>query len=242
MTPDINPHLTYQILNAPIREYPFPHFFITNIFPEAFYNQIIENLPHNREYQSLVEQGLVYYQPETEEIYSKRNCIELSTDDIKQIEKKKRTFWQELAAELSREDFINPLILKYKKWLINQFGAGVNIKYKVMIDLLRDSNQWALGPHTDHPDKIAVILFYLATNNKTPYLGTSIYTPKQSNFTCEGGPHHNREVFNRANTLPFLPNSAFGFLKNNVSFHGVESMTKIGDVRNLIQLSVLKTT
>ena len=69
-----------------------------------------------------------------------------------------------------------------------------------------------------------------------------MYTPKEAGFTCQGGPHYDRENFNCAITLPFLPNSAVGFYKNNVSFHGVEPVKKDGDVRNLIQLSLVRVT
>ena len=168
--------------------------------------------------------------------YIKKNVI--NRHKIK--DKKKRLFWQDLTTVITSPEFIVPITLKFKQPLLTRFGENANVNYKIMIDLLRDTEKWALGPHTDHPDKIFVILIYLPSDSFTSYLGTSLYTPKEQGFTCEGGPHYPHEQFNCCVTLPFLPNSAFGFCKNNVSFHGVESVKKVGDVRNLIQISVLK--
>ena len=141
---------------------------------------------------------------------------------------------------LSSPYFLTSLLLMFKPWIIDRFGKGVDYNYEVTIDLIRDCQKWALGPHTDQPINIAVILVYLPSDDTTSYLGTSIYTPKEPGFTCEGGPHHIQEKFNCANTLPYLPNSAVGFFKNNTSFHGVECVKKAGDVRNLIQISIME--
>ena len=240
MSQEINSHLIYQVLNAPIREYPFPHFFNTDIFPEPFYAQIMKHMPAENEYKSLIKHGLVTYLPEHKERSAHRNYIPLSTDDLELEDSRKRDFWQKLTKLLTGPEFIKPLLLKFGQWLVTRFGEDVNINYKVMIELIRDSNKWALGPHTDHPDKISVILLYLPKDDASPHLGTSVYTPKDPGFTCNGGPHYRRNAFNCASTLPFLSNSAFGFCKNDISFHGVENVKKANDIRNLIQLSVLK--
>ena len=38
-------HVLYQIYNAPIREYPYPHFYVENVFPGDFYPLLRENWP-----------------------------------------------------------------------------------------------------------------------------------------------------------------------------------------------------
>ncbi len=37
--------LTYNIANAPLRTFAFPHLYINNIFPEDFYRGLLKNLP-----------------------------------------------------------------------------------------------------------------------------------------------------------------------------------------------------
>lgn len=241
MFSDVISHLVYQVLNAPLREYPFPHFFNTDMFPEAFYAEIMKHMPDNDAYQTLIEQDQVSVPPRLVDTYEQRAVISLHTDHIKVIDESKRGFWLEFHKILSSPEFLTPLILKFKPWFIELYGDGVEINYGSQIDLIRDSRNWALGPHTDKQNNIAVILLYLPPDDTTFHLGTSIYTPKEPGFTCEGGPHYDREKFDCASTLPYLPNSAVGFFRNNSSFHGVECVKKAGEVRNLIQLSVVKT-
>ena len=224
----------------PIREYPFPHFFSTGMFPEPFYAEIMKHMPDEAAYQTLIEQGQVGVSSDLVETYEQRTVISLYTDHIEVIDESKRGFWLELNKILSSLEFLTSLVLKFKPWIISQYGEDVDINYGAQIDLIRDARNWALGPHTDKPDNIAVILLYLPPDDTASYLGTSIYTPKEPGFTCEGGPHHDRSNFDCAHTVPYLPNSAIGFYRNNTSFHGVECVKKAGDVRNLIQLSVIK--
>jgi hypothetical protein len=99
---------------------------------------------------------------------------------------------------------------------------------------------WDLGPHTDQSDEILGLFFYLPSDVSTSHLGTSIYTPKESGLTSPEGGRYLREFFDCANTLPFLPNSVFGFLRNDTSFHGVECVKKTRDVRNLISIQIIK--
>ena len=242
MFSNVTSHLVYQVLNAPIREYPFPHFFNTNMFPEAFYAEILKHMPDKNAYQTLIEQGQVTVQPDSVEVYEQRTVITLNDDNIKVIDESIRDFWLEFYKILSSPEFLTPLLLKFEPWLISQCGEGVNISFGAQIDLTRDYRNWAIGPHTDHPNNIAVIILYLPSDDTKSYLGTSIYTPKESGFTCAGGPHHDRKKFDRANTVPYLPNSAISFFRNDVSFHGFEAVKNAGGVRNLIQISVIRTS
>ena len=43
-------YMKYKILNAPINYYPYPHISIENIFPQEFYDSLLENLPNIDEY------------------------------------------------------------------------------------------------------------------------------------------------------------------------------------------------
>ena len=88
--------------------------------------------------------------------------------------------------------------------------------------LVQDITNYALGPHTDSPHKVITVLFYLPKDDLQRHLGTSIYVPKDPNFTCPGGPHYARDGFEKLYSMPFLPNSLFCFLKTHNSFHGVE--------------------
>jgi hypothetical protein len=40
MSSAVEQHVIYQIANAPLREYPFPHFYVESAFPEGFYRSM----------------------------------------------------------------------------------------------------------------------------------------------------------------------------------------------------------
>ena len=240
MFTDITTHLVYQILNTPVREYPFPHFFNTNMFPEPFYAEIIKNMPDKNAYQTLNEQGVVPVPSGSEDKYERRSVITLHDDKIERIDKSIRDFWWELTKILTSPEFLTPLILKYQHWMIDEYGEDQNISYRSEVSLFQDIDMWDLSPHTDQQSEIVGVFFYLPSDDTTPYLGTSIYTPKKPGFTSEGGVRYPRENFNCANTLPFLPNSGASFYRCNTSFHGVEYVKDTGDIRNLIAIQILR--
>jgi hypothetical protein len=247
MLSEVINHLTHKILNAPVAQNPYPHFHTTDIFPAAFYDEMLRNMPDDEAYRSIIEGGQVNVGPELAAIYEKRGVVELFTtlppdpgEHIGVIEESKRGFWAELNKTLATREFVSPLIMAFKPWFVERHGDGVNINFGMQIDLIRDAEAWSLGPHTDQFENIAVILFYLPTDDSKPHLGTSVYAPKEPGFTCPGGPHHSREGFDLIYTAPYVRNSAFAFFKSDKSFHGVEPMNKPGEVKYSIQLSVIR--
>jgi hypothetical protein len=105
----------------------------------------------------------------------------------------------------------------------------------IRTQLCRDFGGYSIGPHTDGRKESKTILFYLPKDDSQPYLGTSVYVPKDKQFTCDGTKHHDFDKFNRVNTAPYVPNTCFGFIRSDNSFHGVEPHSS---TRNLIQVSV----
>jgi hypothetical protein len=65
-------------------------------------------------------------------------------------------------------------------------------------------------------------------------LGTSLYVPKDSRFSCQGGPHYEFERFRRVLTMEYLPNTLFAFMKTPRAFHGVEPITQADVQRDLL--------
>jgi hypothetical protein len=99
---------------------------------------------------------------------------------------------------------------------------------------MKDLSDYSIGPHTDHPIRVLTLLFYLPFTNELSHLGTSVYHPRNISFECEGFHHYPFQDFIRLFTAPFHPNSMFGFIKTNRSFHGVEPIAQKGIERNLL--------
>jgi hypothetical protein len=88
----------------------------------------------------------------------------------------------------------------------------------------RHRANYYLGPHTDRSEKVVTCVFNCAERTGLDHLGTAIYEPKQEGFTCDGRVHHNPELFNLTEIVPYRPNSALIFFRDDRLFHGVERL------------------
>lgn len=191
-------HLTYKIANANVQSWPYSHFYVTNVFPASFYNDILSYLPPQEDYSTkgTSYKGRKFAHPVKNGLFD----------------------------FLLTEDFLKTIVTTFLSDFKRRFPTG-ELHPKVDLRLVLDGENYSIGPHTDAVWKVVSLLFYLPPNDSLRGLGTSIYTPKDPAFTCPGGPHHSFDGFNRVWTAPFLPNSCFGFFKTNRSFHGVEPIT-----------------
>jgi len=181
---------------------PFKWLFMENVFSIYDYAEIRGNLPND-------------YRPiaETRGVNGYAQRFTASPTD---------PFWTIFFARLRNGQL--------KRQLCKIFGVDNPESLKDECLLVRDLAGYHIGPHTDSPQKVITVLFYLPPNELLIEAGTSIYEPLKPGFTCEGGPHYPAEDFRIVQTMPFKPNSAFAFLKSNNSFHGVEPCEGTRDV------------
>lgn len=212
---DAEMQLTYRVANAPVLTYPFPHFYIENVFPDAFYRKFMASLPDPDAMKPIKEvRGVPGY--------DERFVMEMDKKNFDLLPEAQREFWSEMNQWMLSGRFANLLVAKFNSFLQEKLKQLGKVKFVNELLLVEDNTNYSLGPHSDSPKKMITVLFYLPKDESQKHLGTSIYLPKTPGFTCEGGPHYPREQFNRLHTMPFLPNSMFVFLKTNNSFHGVE--------------------
>lgn len=236
---DVEQHVMYRIGNAPIRNYPYPHFYLENVFPEGFYAEILGHLPPLEAYQPLAETGLVGAKRGSDRPYKDRHTMLMGESELARFDPPDRGFWTDVVAWLQSEEVIRFVLQKFASLVKQRFKESLDTAtFYPEFQLVRDSANYSLGPHSDHPTKVAVLIFYLPATADNPHLGTSIYVPKDPTFRCQGGPHYPRERFKKVVTMEYKPNSVFGFLKTSNSFHGVEPVAGAGARRDLIQLSV----
>lgn len=209
-------HIVYKIGNCNINNFPFPHFFINDIFSDIFYEKLINNLPEQKYLYKVSEKRNV------DKRYDARYILSLKDEDLNKLPNK--DFWISV-----RNVFLGNNL---KNFILNRFDHVLkNIrpdldKYKTYSELLimNDTTGFDLQPHTDSPRKILSMLFYLPKSNIEKKYGTSIYLPKKTGFEDRGIQHLDRNDFNLLYTFPYVKNSVFGFLKTNNSFHGVEKI------------------
>ena len=191
-------HLQYQLSNATIKKWPFPHFFIEDAFPNDFYKHFRSTLPHNTSYKQGAGNynGRVFADPVSDGTLS---------------------FFH-------HPDFLRSVVNAFEPGFHARFPTG-HFTPKIDLRLVLDSQNYAIGPHTDARWKIVSLLFYLPEDYALERLGTAVYVPKDPDFRCEGGPHHRFDDFEPVYRAPFRPNSCFGFFKTDNSFHGVPPIT-----------------
>jgi|APFre7841882724_1041349.scaffolds.fasta_scaffold00236_8 hypothetical protein len=223
--------LIYRVSNMQVNTFPFPHFCAADVFPADFYARMLEHFP-----EAEVMPKLKSVRPVGSGYSEQRLCIPLTPGDVGRLPAAQRAFWMEHAPWLLGEPFLRALMTRFSPWLQERFQAYDDVPFSNEILLVDDHTRYALGPHSDSPKKVLTLLFYLAEDLSQEHLGTSIYVPKQPGFACNGGPHYPFEDFERMYTVPFRPNTLFGFVKTANSFHGVEPIAEDERCRRKLML------
>lgn len=207
--------LAYRVGNAQFNMFPYPHFYLPEVFPADFYRQLQQNLPDPEAMRPIAEVRPV-------KGYKERFVLGLDEKNLATLPAQKQAFWADFAGWLVGANFRSLVLNKFQPFISQRFAGVQDLRFHDEGLLVQDITNYKLGPHTDTPRKVVTMLFYLPPDDSQRHLGTSMYLPNDPGFTCPGGPHHDRSRFSRLNTNPFLPNSMFAFFKTDNSFHGVE--------------------
>jgi hypothetical protein len=230
MSSTVDLHVLYQIVNAPIREYPFPHILVHDVFPPSFYRELRANLPEESALKTLGALGRIKGGD-----YPARLVMPLTREAIAPLPATQHAFWKRAGDWILGGAFAQMMLAKFEPWLRQRLGDLAKHNFRNEVLIVRDGTAYALGPHTDARDKVLSFLFYLPADDSQAELGTSVYLPNDPQFRCQGGPEHDFRKFRRMQTMPYLPNTLFAFMKTNNSFHGVEPIQG-KDVRRDVML------
>jgi len=230
MEQDVLLHVTDRLMQANIHSSPYPHFHIENLFPNEFYQELLSNLPDTSYFQGLSQTGKV--DPRT---YAERFVLPLQEEKLNELPFCQSLFWNKFTSAINSELWRSTLLKKFEKEIKERFNTHYeSLKFSSTAELMRDRTNYSIGPHTDHPIRVVTLLFYFPSSKNQKHLGTSVYEPLDSSFECDGFSHHSFEGFKKLQTAPFLPNSLFGFVRSNHSFHGREPITDKNVERNLM--------
>jgi hypothetical protein len=234
MSSAVDLYVLYQIANAPILYFPFPHIVVRDVFPADYYETLRSHLPPKDDFKTLralKRVGDAY--PDT------RLVLPLARENLQDMASPFRGFWQGVAEWMRGGYFTQVVLSKFGDILVQRLGDLKVRRFSNEALLVQDYTTYALGPHTDKPQKVLSLLFYLPADDSRPHLGTSIYLPTDRNFTCTGGPHYPFDQFQRICTMPYLPNTLFAFVKTNDSFHGVEPIADLDVRRDLLLYDIM---
>jgi len=222
-------HVLYQVGNAAVRPYPFPHILVHEVFPADFYGELRANLPERSALKTLGAMGRIQGGD-----YPARLVMPLTREGIAGLPGQQRAFWEGVAGWMLGGGFLQIMLAKFEPWLRVRLGELGKHAFVDEVLVVRDGDSYSLGPHTDNQQKVLSFLFYLPADDSQPQLGTSIYLPNDPRFRCAGGPEHDFRKFRRMLTMPYVPNTLFAFMKTDHSFHGVEPVRGEGVRRDLL--------
>jgi hypothetical protein len=228
MSSSAEQYTLYRIANAPLREHPFPHLLIHDVFEPELYGRMMQNLLPPSLMRPIKEE-----RPVGKTYSDDRYVYTLSRDGIGALPPPYGEFWNGLASWLLDTPFAVALFNKFGPHIQRRFGDRKPGFYNEAL-LVDDRMRYVLGPHTDTPSKVITLLFYLPSDDTRAHLGTSIYAPRDPAFRCAGGPHYPFERFHRVLTMPYRPNTLFAFFKTDNSFHGVEPVREPDYRRHLL--------
>jgi hypothetical protein len=234
----------YNIFNSKILTFPFPHWYTQNIFPHNFFLKIREHLPRKESYTSITESGRVNATKVTA-AEANRYIFDINEYNLNQIEKEKSIFWNDFLKVFSDDSLLQALlnfILPY----VNK--RDLTTPLEICWSLSKDYSDYSLFVHTDIPKKVASLLFYIPSSEKHSQYGTSIYVPKEDFSDLNILKKNNIlrrmrmdfELFHKLKTFDFLPNTLFGFICSNDSFHSVEPLKEDFIERDILSLTLIK--
>lgn len=183
-------HVTSALHFATKFRVPFPHFFVENVFPDGFYEELMILLAQKTDFHA-------------EKFANREFADEVGIPALDFM--KSKGFFNDMLRLFYSDGIALP----------QDMQMGYDLR------LIRDSQNYKIGPHTDNKSKVLSLLFYLPEDAMYRECGTSIFVPNDPDFRCGGGPHYKFDGFREVWRAPFLPNSCFGFWKTNNSFHGV---------------------
>lgn len=230
-------HLIGRLRGVKVDTDPFPHYYLEQVLPESYYQQLLNHLPGSSVYENLYEVTDLKL-----DHFRHRYQRDLNEGWTNALPPKLQNFWNSfnewfLSLRLAQaflesfEESLRPRIGEREAWP----------EVSVEAQFIRHRAGYFLGPHSDLYTKLVVVLLYLAPDARAARLGTSLYRPKCEGFSCPDSKHYPFEDFIRVKTAPYKPNSLLAFVRSDISFHGLEPLTEAdvaSEGRDLIQYVV----
>lgn len=239
-----------HITDAPIRRDPFPHLYIRDIFPSAYYSSLLQRIESAGKFVPTVYPGVGVDLKASNFKDHGLTCGNLDTDP------RLSTFH----AFLKSERFTRALLDKFSAPESGVGGPAIPVQkhnyfvdaqdISTVFDLHKDLAGYEISPHPDVPSKIVTFLLYLTPDDSLREFGTLFCTPKAGASSMKKqaknfGSKVSRALFNktvemtgpygltqREGWLPWedfdvaavaeaWPNSFLAFAPNERSYHAV---------------------
>ncbi len=221
-------HVSNAVGAAPLRAEPSPHLYVEDIFSTHAYAAILRLFPADSQvFRRWANPGDGASRFAN---YDRRQEIDLRTEAHK-LPYEQREFWSAMSELLCGPEFARTLLERFAPYARARFGAQLDdpsfVEERLCGTMILNQHDpdYYLGPHTDRNEKVFTCIFYFPEREGLDHLGTTLYRPLETGFTCRGVAHHDPARFERGETFPYRPNSALIFARTDVFFHGVHALT-----------------
>ena len=227
-------HVVRRLRESDVILDPFPHYYLEDVFPDDYYRALLSYLPGSYIYQNLFEVSDLKL-----DHFRHRDQRDLNGGWTEVLPDELKKFWNDFNEWFLGPELARAVLDSFAETLSARFGERESWPaVSVESQLIRHRAGYFLGPHSDLHTKLVVLLLYLAPDESAGYLGTSLYRPKNPGFSCPNSTHYPFEAFVKVKTAPYKANTLLGFVRSDVSFHGVEPLSEkdcIACPRDLIQ-------
>ena len=220
-------HFADRLREAEVSLDPYPHYCLEKIFPDDYYQELLTKLPTSNAYENLYEVTTLKL-----DHFRHRDQRDMNAGWTDTLPAEQKGFWDGFDSWFLGGELAQAVLQTFAGQMDAKFGAQGNWpEVSVESQLIRHRAGYFLGPHSDLFTKLVVLMVYLAPDESATPLGTSLYRPKDPNFTCPNSTHYPFSDFVKVKTAPYKPNSLLAFFRSDVSFHGLEPLSE-GDVES----------
>jgi len=237
MTQDLSVRISSQMVAAvgaaQAEKEPFPHAIIPNFFPADVYDDLLDFLPNDQQYEAFA-----YQKHQAQDGSSNRLRFRMQNEWLDRLTGAQRAFWYAVRQALGSQSV--------KQAVYSKMRAGLAFRFKLkesevntvggyaLPELFRELASYRIKPHPDTRRKVVTMQISLPRDGSQRHLGTEFYKRSLNPL------HMLREPrgFEIVKCTPYLPNSAYCFsVLNNVSWkswHGRSTLPSQCGVRNSI--------
>ena len=218
-------HFIDRLRTARVELDPFPHYYLDEVFPNDYYQQLLDHLPASDVYENLYEVTDLKL-----DHFRHRDQRDMNAGWTDKLPPDLQPFWRSFNEWFMGTELAQAVVQSFSSQRTSWPEVSIESQF------IRHRPGYFLGPHSDLYTKLVVLLIYLAPDNSAEHLGTSLYRPKDPTFTCSDSKHYPFDDFTRVKTAPYRRNSLLAFMRSDVSFHGLEPLSTAG--RDVIQYVV----
>lgn len=212
--------LAQVVERSALRSTPFDHIYMENVFPPAFYRDLLDNAPAAEKYHPLHHRDAL--RPDGT---STRQRLYLYPETLWRLPGAQRAVWGQVAKALTSSALELAFKRKFQSALENRFQVPVEQipLYPVPI-LVRDLPGYHIRIHADTLTKAITVQFYLPRDKTQSHLGTVFHSNKQQDDSDVA--------------MQFVPSSGYAFpVMRKESWHSAPQTTEADGERQSIMLT-----